>query len=95
MKQRNKGGTKGTVLICFNFFVELCIQLYKKFTKITSLLLKRITNDKIVPNKVEYRDNENVKKGGIMGKVGWTLEQQDAIYEKGSNVLVAAAAREW
>ena len=28
-----------------------------------------------------------------MGKVNWTLEQQDAIYEKGSNILVAAAAR--
>ena len=30
-----------------------------------------------------------------MGKVKWTLEQQDAIYEKGSNILVAAAARQW
>lgn len=27
-----------------------------------------------------------------MSKVNWTLEQQDAIYEKGSNILVAAAA---
>ena len=27
-----------------------------------------------------------------MGKVNWTQEQQDAIYEKGSNILVAAAA---
>jgi len=28
-----------------------------------------------------------------MSKVKWTLEQQDAIYEKDSNILVAAAAR--
>ncbi|MCF0125044.1 MAG: UvrD-helicase domain-containing protein [Clostridia bacterium] len=27
-----------------------------------------------------------------MGEVKWTKEQQDAIYEKGSNILVAAAA---
>ena len=27
-----------------------------------------------------------------MSKVNWTKEQQDAIYEKGSNILVAAAA---
>ena len=30
-----------------------------------------------------------------MSKVNWTNEQQDAIYEKGSNILVAAAARKW
>ncbi len=28
-----------------------------------------------------------------MSKVEWTPEQQDAIYEKDSNILVAAAAR--
>jgi ATP-dependent exoDNAse (exonuclease V) beta subunit len=30
-----------------------------------------------------------------MAKVKWTKEQEQAIYEKGSNILVAAAAREW
>ena len=30
-----------------------------------------------------------------MSEVKWTKEQQDAIYEKGSNILVAAAARKW
>ena len=30
-----------------------------------------------------------------MGEVKWTKEQEHAIYEKGSNILVAAAAREW
>ncbi len=30
-----------------------------------------------------------------MSDVKWTEEQQDAIYEKGSNILVAAAARKW
>lgn len=33
------------------------------------------------------------KRRGNMGKVNWTNEQKDAIYEKGSNILVAAAAR--
>ena len=28
-------------------------------------------------------------------KVQWTEEQEQAIYEKGSNILVAAAARKW
>ena len=27
-----------------------------------------------------------------MGKVNWTKEQKDAIFEKGANILVAAAA---
>ena len=30
-----------------------------------------------------------------MSKVKWTPEQQEAIDEKGSNILVAAAARKW
>ncbi len=30
-----------------------------------------------------------------MSKVKWTKEQQKAIEEKGSNILVAAAARKW
>lgn len=30
-----------------------------------------------------------------MSKVTWTEEQKDAIYENGSNILVAAAARKW
>lgn len=30
-----------------------------------------------------------------MSSVKWTKEQQDAIYENGSNILVAAAARKW
>lgn len=25
----------------------------------------------------------------------WTIEQKQAIYEKGENILVAAAARKW
>lgn len=25
----------------------------------------------------------------------WTIEQKQAIYEKGNNILVAAAARKW
>ena len=30
-----------------------------------------------------------------MPEVKWTKEQQDAIYEKDKNILVAAAARKW
>lgn len=30
-----------------------------------------------------------------MSKVKWTKEQEEAIYEKGTNILVAAAARKW
>lgn len=30
-----------------------------------------------------------------MAKVTWTKEQKQAIEEKGSNLLVAAAARKW
>lgn len=30
-----------------------------------------------------------------MSKVKWTQEQQNAITKKGSNILVAAAARKW
>lgn len=30
-----------------------------------------------------------------MSDVKWTNEQTQAIYEKGSNILVAAAARKW
>ena len=30
-----------------------------------------------------------------MPDVKWTLEQQNAISKKDSNILVAAAAREW
>lgn len=30
-----------------------------------------------------------------MGKVNWTEEQKQAINEKNSNILVAAAARKW
>ena len=30
-----------------------------------------------------------------MAEVKWTDEQKDAIYENGSNILVAAAARKW
>jgi len=30
-----------------------------------------------------------------MSEVKWTNEQLQAIYEKGSNILVAAAARKW
>lgn len=30
-----------------------------------------------------------------MDKVKWTEEQKMAIYEKNSNILVAAAARKW
>lgn len=30
-----------------------------------------------------------------MAEVKWTEEQSLAIYEKGSNILVAAAARKW
>ncbi len=30
-----------------------------------------------------------------MGTVKWTSEQLQAIEEKGSNILVAAAARQW
>lgn len=36
----------------------------------------------------------NLEIGEInMSQVNWTPEQQDAIYEKNSNILVAAAAR--
>ena len=30
-----------------------------------------------------------------MSEVKWTKEQEQAIYQKGSNILVAAAARKW
>jgi len=30
-----------------------------------------------------------------MGSVKWTKEQKQAIEEKGSNILVSAAARKW
>lgn len=30
-----------------------------------------------------------------MSEVKWTKEQQNAISKKGSNILVAAAARKW
>ena len=30
-----------------------------------------------------------------MSEVKWTKEQQQAIHEKGENILVAAAARKW
>lgn len=30
-----------------------------------------------------------------MGRVNWTKEQTQAIIEKDSNILVAAAARKW
>lgn len=30
-----------------------------------------------------------------MSEVKWTREQEQAIYQKGSNILVAAAARKW
>ena len=30
-----------------------------------------------------------------MSDVKWTKEQEQAIYEKGNNMLVAAAARKW
>ena len=33
------------------------------------------------------------KRGGK--SMEWTKEQSQAIYEKGSNILVAAAARKW
>lgn len=28
-------------------------------------------------------------------KMDWTIEQKQAIYEGGNNILVAAAARKW
>lgn len=30
-----------------------------------------------------------------MSEVKWTKEQSQAIYDKGNNILVAAAARKW
>ena len=30
-----------------------------------------------------------------MAEVKWTKEQEQAIYENGNNILVAAAARKW
>lgn len=30
-----------------------------------------------------------------MADVNWTIEQKQAIEEKGSNLLIAAAARKW
>ena len=41
----------------------------------------------------EYK--EIYKSGGKMSKVKWTKEQMQAIEEKNSNILVAAAARKW
>lgn len=40
----------------------------------------------------QTRPVPSVSKGVDMSKVKWTSEQQDAIYEKNSNILVAAAA---
>ena len=31
----------------------------------------------------------------MMSETKWTKEQEQAIYKKGSNILVAAAARKW
>ena len=40
----------------------------------------------------QTRPVPSVSKGVDMSKVKWTSEQQDAIHEKNSNILVAAAA---
>ena len=37
--------------------------------------------------------NKNIKEGINMSEVKWTKEQLEAIETKGSNLLVAAAAR--
>ena len=60
-------------------------------------MLKKTTNDKIrsVPNATKMSQEKRPQrdmKGEYMSKVNWTSEQKDAIYEKGSNILVAAAA---
>ena len=43
---------------------------------------------------IKYQ-KKKIKRRAKMSEVKWTKEQQDAIYEKGSNILVAAAARKW
>lgn len=42
-----------------------------------------------------YNRKKSNKKETIMSEVKWTEEQKQAIYEKDSNILVAAAARKW
>ena len=41
------------------------------------------------------KNNQNKKEEINMSEVKWTKEQLDAIETKGSNLLVAAAARKW
>ena len=54
------------------------------------MLIYIIANLKIVLMKQNKK-----QKGEKMAEVKWTKEQQSAIYEKGKNILVAAAARKW
>ena len=52
-------------------------------------MLEKTKNNKEMK---QTRPVPSVSKGVDMSKVKWTSEQQDAIYEKNSNILVAAAA---
>ena len=52
-------------------------------------MLEKTKNNKEMK---QTRPVPRVSKGVDMSKVKWTSEQQDAIYEKNSNILVAAAA---
>ena len=51
-------------------------------------MLEKTKNNKEMK---QTRPVPSVSKGVDMSKVKWTSEQQDAIYEKNSNILVAAA----
>ena len=49
-------------------------------------------NVKIENGKMGKWDLSPISQGGSME---WTNEQKQAIFEKGENILVAAAARKW
>ena len=70
------------VLQIFYYIKTYCI--YK--------LQKVFINDKM-SKKGKRGQSLYTQKEKCMSKVNWTKEQQDAIYENGSNILVAAAAR--
>ena len=51
--------------------------------------------EKMLAGELYDANCEELVKELNMSKVNWTPEQQDDIYEKNANILVAAAARQW
>ena len=69
---------------------------YKNLSFEIFLKIPKLKTNKILKNKLQcyklYVIKREVKN---MANVSWTKEQKQAIEEKGSNLLVAAAARKW